>query len=422
MAKFNGLFGKLRGKYGGGVFAVTKGQNIFREYNGQPANPRSYAQQAQRALLANMTKFYKRGRNNFYKFAFEDKTTRESDFNAFARNNMQKGTYMTRGLYDNPAAPALGEFMLTKGSISHTLALKVVGDMVVLNVKLPNSMTTVGQISAYIISSQGTIQQGDIFTLVFAESDLVPGNTLLGNTPPSWETVQFYLDPNDATTLSSLGLAVEEDPAGRGFYWLTREMNAVDRASFAALTISRNTDSGLKVSNTEMNVSPAAAVVIDWNRGTYARQQAAVSWGGNPEAFLQGGDLSTLPVVSAVTIVTGSSPGYSFGLGTLKISANTLILAGSQVTGQNLRTTAQGGKWEFVWYDATQWELDEVDVSLVVPRMRTTLTATGTATSIALAGSIDYGEIAQVSTSMQGYGMLVYDGTPIWYGVCTVSE
>lgn len=418
MAKFNGLFGKLRGKYGGGVFAVTKGQNIFREYNGQPANPRSYAQQAQRALLANMTKFYKRGTQNFYKFAFEDRTTRESDYNAFARNNMQQGVYFTKQLYDNPACPALGDYSLTKGSISHSLKLVVAGDHALLLPKLSSSITTIGQLSSVIIGSQPNIQEGDIMTIVIAESDLLPGNTLLSTTPPGWVTIQFYLNPSDTTLLTAVGLACEAEATSGNGYFICTDINAVDRASFAALTISRPTAEGLKVSNTSMALSPAAAVLIDWNRGEYAKRNAAVSWGGNPEAFLAGGQLDILPNLSAVTIGALSNTPYAYGLGRVGWDGAAYSVAVT-LAGTALRTTAQGADYKLLVYDASPYDID-ISAEWYTPRVVIPMEATGTATAISASGHYDFDASFDIQ-NYQAYALLMVDGVPVWWGLVSAS-
>lgn len=414
MAKFNGLFGKMRGKYGGGVFAVIKGQNILREYNPQPENPRSYAQQAQRALLANMTKFYKRGTQNYYKFAFEDRTARESDYNAFARNNMQQGVFFTRELYDNPACPALGNYTLTRGSITHDVQLGIIGDNIAFLHVFSSNIATIGEFSAWLVSSQPSLQAGDIFTLVIAESDLQPGNILRGTTPPGWVTIQFYIDPSSTETLASVGLTCVEDGAVGSGYRIYCEMNAVDRASFAALTFSRNTSSGLKVSNTGMVVSPAGLVLIDWNQGEYAKLQAAISWGGNPEAFLQGGQLSTLPELTSVTVANVQNAPYAYGMGKFGAVGQDVRIAVS-LAGSGLKTTAQGGKYTFMLYDATLYNVDEDFNEPVQPRIVCELEGTGTATAISASGTV-VSEKAIGSSSFQGYGLLMVDDVPVWWG------
>lgn len=418
MAKGNLFLSQGRGKVGSVVFSVIKGQQIERVYNPQPANPRSYAQQAQRALLANMTKFYKRGTQNFYKFAFEDKTSRESDYNAFARNNMQQGVYFTKQLYDNPACPALGEYTLTKGSIAHSLQLVVAGDHVLLLPKLTSAITTIGQLSSVIIGSQPNIQVGDIMTIVIAESELQPGNTLLSTIPPTWETIQFYLNPNDTTLLTAVGLTCEHEATSGNGYFICTDINAVDRASFAALTISRPTSEGLRVSNTTLAVSPAAAVLIDWNRGEYAKRNAAVSWGGNPEAFLAGGQLDVLPDLSAVTVGALPNTPYAYGLGRVGWDGADYSVAVT-LAGTALRTTALGADYKLVVYDASPYGID-ISAEWYTPRVVIPLEATGTATAISASGHYSFDASFDIE-NYQAYALLMVDGVPVWWGLVNAT-
>lgn len=49
MAKINAIFGKMSGKLGGSVFAIYNGEQVIREYNPSPSNPKSLLQLQQRA-------------------------------------------------------------------------------------------------------------------------------------------------------------------------------------------------------------------------------------------------------------------------------------------------------------------------------------------------------------------------------------
>lgn len=51
MAKITGLSGMIRGKVGPNVFRVSRGVQVVSQYNPNPANPRSPAQQDQRAIF-----------------------------------------------------------------------------------------------------------------------------------------------------------------------------------------------------------------------------------------------------------------------------------------------------------------------------------------------------------------------------------
>lgn len=55
MAKLSGIFGKGTGKIGNVVLAINHGEQIAREYNGKPTNPKSQAQTESRARLKLMS-------------------------------------------------------------------------------------------------------------------------------------------------------------------------------------------------------------------------------------------------------------------------------------------------------------------------------------------------------------------------------
>ena len=51
MAKITGLSGMIRGKVGPNVFRISRGVQVVSQYNPNPNNPRSPAQQDQRAIF-----------------------------------------------------------------------------------------------------------------------------------------------------------------------------------------------------------------------------------------------------------------------------------------------------------------------------------------------------------------------------------
>ena len=411
MAIVNGLFGKMRGKYGGGVYAVVKGQNILREYNPQPGNPRSYAQQAQRALLANMTKFYKRGSQNFFRFAFEDKLTRESDFNAFARKNMQRGVYMPKELYDNVGVPALGNYMIADGRIATNIADFFSGENYGILLPAGAAITTLGELSAAIIAQSPNVVEGDIFTMVMADSEFTADMTP-GTTAPTWQIIQFFIDPSDLRPLSAVGLAQQTLPTGTTGRFIGVDIIGVDRASFGAVVISRNTESGLLVSRSETKGSAVANVLVDWLRGEYMRRVCAASWGGNPDAVLQGGYLATLPQVTGIQFSPTGTILATYAYGTVIYNysgadSSTITLAGS-----NMRTTAQGGRYVIKYYPA-----DVLGTQLnTTPVFTIEYSANGTDTSITLTRPSNMPSIGS-----QYYMLVEVDGVPVWYGLGLTS-
>lgn len=409
MAKFNGLFGKMRGKYGGGVFAVIKGQNILREYNGEPANPRSYAQQAQRALLANMTKFYKRATSNFYKFAFEDKTTRESDYNAFARNNIKRGAYLTKEQYDSAGWPAIGRYIMTKGSLPVQLEYGWMGDGFYLRLPHQENFSTIGQLSSGLISAYPGVEAGDIVTFVRAWSaldlDFGPVSEV-----PEWEIVQFYVDPTDTRTIASVGLSVFDPGLGTEYIYPGLEIDGTTSVSMGSVCISRVTPDGLKVTDSQLILSPLGQAAMDWLESDYQKRQAAISWGGNPEAVLSGGQLPNLPEITSISIQSAQAAPWQ----RRDMAFSTQDPIPVSIAGVNLKTTAAGGNWVMKYYGAD--DVEQASVDTLSPTKVTTLTATGSSTTITLPIPHTVNVITSSYAASQGFYTLLYNGVVIAYG------
>lgn len=409
MAKGNMFLSQARGKVGSMVFSVVRGQQIERVYNPDPKNPRSYGQQAQRCLLANMTKFYKRGSQNFYRFAYEDKTQRESDFNAFARKNMQKGVYMPKELYEHEGTPALGNYVIADGRISTNINDQFVGDFYGIMVDAETDAATVGSFSSWLLTGNPGVQVGDIFTMVMATSDFGAAMMSAGEIP-TWQLYQFVIDPSDLRALDSIGFEKYTQVSG-GPTWVGRSLAGIDNASFGAVVVSRQTtDLGLLVTHSEVKGSAVWAVLVDWLRGEYMRRVAAQSWGGNPEAVLQGGLIGTLPGVGQVQIGGGNFiSAYTYGTGVLDMSQATGTI---KLRGTNLRTSAEGAKYVIKTYDASlvsEGTTIAVRSSVVVTGTRDTGTS-----DIVLPYSY---EQADISTSTQYYILVECDGVPVWYGL-----
>ena len=417
MAKGNMFLSQARGKVGSVVFAVVKGQQTARVHNPKPANPQTYGQQAQRSLLANMTKFYKRGTSQFYKFAFEDKTVRESDFNAFARNNMQRGVYMHRMFYESQYVPALGRYKIASGSLVSSIRTIFNGDLCVFDFGANSiagtaATVTVGQVSTAILVNNPGLAPGDILTFVLADSSMEADQTY-ADYVPTWQIHQFVIDANDTRTIASVGLdfkSLQIIGTGNSRGVLTVSINGVDRASFGACIASRNTTGGLLVSNTDITLSAVGSVLTDWLRGDYAKREAAISWGGNPEAILQGGLLESLPNISTVKIGNSvTQTAYAYGQMIVERDAATRAIV---VSGSALRTTAAGGDWRVKIYRASI-DYEETETVYTHTEDEVVLTATGTATSISIALPTAPDIIADTT---QGYYLLTYNGIPYSYG------
>ena len=412
MAKGNMFLSQARGKVGSVVFSVIKGQQVERVYNPSPANPRTNGQQAQRSLLANMTKFYKRGTKNFYKFAYEDRTIRESDFNAFARKNTMRGVYMPKELYDHAGTPALGKYIVSDGSIATNIADYFSGENYGVLVPGSAAITTVGQFCTALMTQSPSIAVGDIFTMVLADSEFGADMMSAGD-EPTWTIYQFFIDPSDLRPLANVGLADIALPAGSTGRFVGVDIAGVDRASFGATIISRNTPAGLLVSTSEVKGSAVANVLYDWLRGEYMKRQAAISWGANPDAVLQGGLIGTLPEVTSVRIGGGGElSSYTYGVGTLDFTSDERTIA---LVGTNLRTSAQGGQYKIKFYSA------DILSDYLVTQPVVEVTPTTEAYTGEMSLTFNPSLLPNSSKIAQVYMLIECEGVPVWYGLVLQS-
>lgn len=112
------LLGYARGAVGNLVFSRVKGNEVTKARNRQPANPKTSKQVYQRAKFLNAVNFYKRGVQNLFKFAYEDKTQQESDFNAFMRHNVSRAIPVGKGVSTESLYPAISNWITSVGSLN----------------------------------------------------------------------------------------------------------------------------------------------------------------------------------------------------------------------------------------------------------------------------------------------------------------
>lgn len=273
MAKGSFLMGTVRGKLGDMVLARTNGQQVQRAYIAQVKNPKTKAQVVQRALFLAAVKFFTRGNQALFKFAFEDKKTNESDYNAFMRNNVKLGAVMSKAQFDNYGYPAIGPYMITKGSLAD-FACEVAGSQGVAYSGVPmrgaEIPTTVGALSDILVSG-GLYEYGDIITMLFINSYSSDGKTLPFVNPTAayntrWEIKQFVLTSGDERALSEFGMRVINETTYRpnGLAMVFDIIGDGDAASGFAVIHSRNTPTGLKVSTQTLAMDDATRGTFDY--------------------------------------------------------------------------------------------------------------------------------------------------------------
>lgn len=305
--------GTVRGKLGEMVLSRTKGQQVSRAYVKQVSNPRTNKQVVQRALFLAAVKFFTRGNQALFKFAFEDRKTNESDYNAFMRNNVKNGIVMSKAQFDNYGYPAVGNYMITKGSLAD-FDCEIVGPQgsayTGIAMAEGDVPTTIGALADAFVGS-GLYEYGDIITILtinsytLGEQAPVVIPTDVYNT--RWTIKQFILRNDDVRPLSELDLRVVAGSNRRGFALVMDSVGDGDNGIAFAVIHSRNTTSGLKVSTQVLALDDTAQSILEGGRtdayidavvATYQQQSTDV----DPQYILQGslaqGAMSVAEVVA----------------------------------------------------------------------------------------------------------------------------
>lgn len=290
MSKGNMLLGHARGKVGSVVFSRLKGQQVTRALNPNPNNPRTTAQMYQRALFADAVKFYTRGRRELFKFAFEDKKVNESDYNAFMRENAKRGVVISKAAFDNYPYPALGNFILSKGTLQPIQSIIAAGSESFLNMTKAvvtelTTVSTLGDLASLIVDGVDFLA-GDILTFVTIKSDVVAAGhipNVEGYTEydTDWDIHQVMLTLGSAQPLSDFGITATITTAEGGAKTLT--VRSVEGISsewiFAGAIIhSRNTATGVRVSTQELALNAAAQEGIELARARTYVDAVVESW------------------------------------------------------------------------------------------------------------------------------------------------
>lgn len=232
------LLGYARGAVGNLVFSRVKGNEVTKARNRQPANPKTSKQVYQRAKFLNAVNFYKRGVQNLFKFAYEDKTQQESDFNAFMRHNVSRAVPVGKGASTDSIYPAISNWITSVGSLNGPQAvigynqittpdlaagrLYAIGDYNVspaaggqvlpddnataaVQMLLPGSVATFGALCSQLKTQFPDLQEGDIVTITLIHQILqgigAPGLLMPSAygmdgaaSAPAWKFAQFIID------------------------------------------------------------------------------------------------------------------------------------------------------------------------------------------------------------------------------------
>lgn len=298
MSKGSLFFGNASGKLGQVVLSTLKGQQIARAYQPKVANPKTTLQTDQRAIFANAVKFFKHSQQNLFKFAFEDKKKRESDYNAFMRHNVSVAMLPTRSAYNNPFYPAVGNrWMLSYGSmVEPELSLFNADYGFSFNLGEADRNTyTVGQFSSYLISKY-SLAEGDIVTFVAVLANEVHDIEDEGEEPVSWAISQIIVSTSDTSILfnvlnerlTSHKLAFAITGSGSASYIQGLGNQGKSGCGGFSVIFSRKTGNELKVSTSYLYNNNAANSIYQASLQSAYRTAALNSWGRQTEAVLEG--------------------------------------------------------------------------------------------------------------------------------------
>lgn len=334
MAVINSPYvGIARGRLGEGVFSRVKGQTTVRGYNPTPANPRSAPQQSQRAQFSSAVKFFSRGVQNFFKFAFENKLEKESDYNAFMRLNANRGMYFGPEQNDTPEYPALGRFIMTRGSIPSPDYYYDAGNSAFtafFNLgSTATSPSTLGELSTILVSNG--YQQGDVVTFCVIRTDCFAGSAsepvVEYANVPVWDIRQFTLDVTSTATLASLGLA-SAVLSGVLSVWFQEQTWDDIYIMAGCVTVSRPSAAGLKVSSAELYLNGDADVAYLYGVSDLWKLSVLQAWNASQESIMQGSRSVNKIINARVQVAT--SPGLPFDMDsseTLSVYFNDVVSA-----------------------------------------------------------------------------------------------
>lgn len=243
--------------------------------------PRTASQMAQRARFATVIKFFKAANQNFFKFAFEDKKQKESDYNAFVRHNLRAAQIFTYEQTQNPYFPAIGnKYLMTQGSLGATLCT-IENDRVILAIKgMTGSESTWGEVCQKIIAAYPAVQAGDFLTCVGVRS-YVSRIDEEGDQPVIWDIHQLPINPDSESDIPDL-ISVAADKLK--YETITTE----DDACGGCITISRKVSGGAKVTTSYLELNQDAADLFTQAEDDSYRQMALASWKASGDAILQG--------------------------------------------------------------------------------------------------------------------------------------
>ncbi len=305
--------GYARGAVGDVVFSRQGGQQVSRARNRNPNNPKTFSQVVQRARFTNCVRFYQLVTSGFFRLAYEDKKTSESDFAAFMRKNINACPVIPTQLNSIGGAlpfPAL----VSDGSLDNNVFVSEFGTgaagqaTVGVDFKDSTGANYEGGTEGYpdsplglsrFLMNKGGYREGDIFTLIvgrWAQSatnianDFRDGKIPNTLTPPVFNYYQLVVSASAADSWGQPNISFDYNSGD------SVELNISPGAPqpaatytdvlFGAVIKSRIENGGLKVSRSELILKPSN--IYEASMSDNFTRAAATEWGYSDDIILKG--------------------------------------------------------------------------------------------------------------------------------------
>lgn len=320
--------GDARGKLGAGVYLRSKGQTIVRGYNPSPLNRRTTNQQGQRSTFGSAVKFYSRGVQNLFNFAYENKKTKESDYNAFMRYNAKFGPYWGPEQMADDLYPSIAPWIMSRGSLQSVdvlIAQNELPRVQLTDIETPGATPTIAEVSQTILRFMPGFQEGDILTFVHIIAWGEPGDNFNPwiqqlDEQPMWIIGQLVLDSDNPMPFSSIGGWCDSGAGSFSFWVGNRQFSSFTSA--ACCVHSRIINGRLLVSDTSLTLGPYAQEVYELSRSYSWYTKVMEAWKSEQTSILQGSvseQETQIPEGSVETYVTLPSSLSGFGQAWTKI-------------------------------------------------------------------------------------------------------
>lgn len=281
-------------RLGGAVLYQAMGQTRARELASEVTNPRTEAQMSQRIKWSNLVNFY-RGCRSWMKYAYENKTQTQSEYNKFMSLNVtQSRIALTKQAAASGAAVA-DAYILTQGSLPSIEWSSTANDRV-SNIYTQDSFdisesTTVGEFARVLINNNPAIQEGDQLSFIRV-SQMVNAST--GYPYIIVRAYEVLLNPSSNLLLNDY-LPVEfifSENIGEEY---TLNVRTTGRKGGFCMILSRTIGGKTYVSSQSLVIVNNEDVISEWS-SSEAIARAIQSYGESTEAFLSSGSANTANV------------------------------------------------------------------------------------------------------------------------------